>query len=1157
MGRCSYSCVVAPACSLLDRSAAHVCKHSHRRRLSPGVGCRSDTDADRTDDRATKPTLASDFCLVQISFENLLSDGSADFAQARPRMDHERHSPCALLTHNQIFLDFPVLFPAPLSFSCTSSSRSNGRVFEGVLVSAFVCTFQRCLRPPTLLPSHGAACDVPVTAQRSVLASSRGRKSRSAANESANELCHHSRQQSHGHRQTHRPHSVALLTRLHARQQPSRTMSQTQARARADATHAGAANRIMRQMQPLPPPPRSSVPPTAADSAAAVASAASASPTRLMLLGDGCAFGSWTDGCSLLLHPTMRTATLLLPDGSNLRILSATAPSASRVKLAQLLALRNMVETREAPALDVAQWTGATFTCERTFGDARWMLETTEQPDSGVQTDDAHEPLVLVPVKSLPDGSQRVEALGALSDPHSTDPRISLTLLPNGQMVRLRYPLLIHRRVKALAAEGAQGVRMEYTYADFQQLVPIAEVPPQWNLPLHSAMRASHVHAIAREEQRLASHDTTSADDERANRENAPHNATIDRSMRAADATNEKAMETLRLFGGGGDTATVTGESLMSPRSTQKLDVVMDLPMVRSLLPSSSRDGLSAPESSGLHWPDHAGLSVPLLHSLGDSLPRDEIVRAIWTTDALYFVLLSGTASASEGSASGTGMPSSDSDCGTAAGGTGASAGIPGVSVVCLVHVDQSALVLKENGFFEHFLEPLTPEDMRALAAAQATPQQGQGEAGKGDRYPTQPQLGSRKKIYAPRAVPAVHNASGLNIGELQYSLGRIAKLATRLANHARGVCEAREIQARQACRTMQTLLASTSVDSCLSSAQLQALRLDPSVVSRAAAREVVFSAAVIERSFMRGVGEFTAFKDGRIKVRFVDRCLLEMDAARAHANMLLPNGFSLALALPLASAEEETRYGRSYVAPALEFAAWAFQTPAQRLEQSRRDQMEREWMALQVEQTMRTMALARIRRGEDPNAGRITAENETMALTAGQQQQPLYLRSAPATPLPFSLRSPSESCAYLPEPDATAPLLALMPPAEVASAHCSPHAQRSQTATMTGALQPPGTTVLLSPHFSLLSPIAAAPSFAGTAADSSLSLTQTFSPSRLPPPSSSLRGMGAVAGSPDPTSSASVTGDLSFWIADLQARNRAMQQRLANTSRSIQACVQ
>ena len=55
--------------------------------------------------------------------------------------------------------------------------------------------------------------------------------------------------------------------------------------------------------------------------------------TRLLMLEDGSAFGQWSDGCSLLLHPQARTVTMLLPDGSTLRVLSSTVPSAAKPKL--------------------------------------------------------------------------------------------------------------------------------------------------------------------------------------------------------------------------------------------------------------------------------------------------------------------------------------------------------------------------------------------------------------------------------------------------------------------------------------------------------------------------------------------------------------------------------------------------------------------------------------------------------------------------------------------------------------------------------------------------------------------------------------------------------------------------------------------------------
>ena len=66
------------------------------------------------------------------------------------------------------------------------------------------------------------------------------------------------------------------------------------------------------------------------------------------------------------------------------------------------------------------------------------------------------------------------------------------------------------------------------------------------------------------------------------------------------------------------------------------------------------------------------------------------------------------------------------------------------------------------------------------------------------------------------------------------------------------------------------------------------------------------------------------------LRVRFVDRCLLELRSSRTEAVLLLPSGFPLQLALPLD--DGHSQYGM-YVHPALEFAHWAFQTPAQRLE--------------------------------------------------------------------------------------------------------------------------------------------------------------------------------------------------------------------------------
>ena len=576
-----------------------------------------------------------------------------------------------------------------------------------------------------------------------------------------------------------------------------------------------------------------------------------------MLLADGSAWGRWSDGCSLVLHPGMRTATLRAPDGSALALVSATAPSAARHKLAALLAFRNMTAAHEPPVLDKETWTGPTFTSNRPFSFARWSLQQETSPpfnpnaqqqqreggsgwglDGGVVNShshshshslsggDAQEP-VLVPVHHQADGSIVVEALDCGG-------RISLTLLANGQWVRLRFPLALGRTVSGSASsssaqgpgQGGQGqaildgsLAFEYLYADFAQLVPIAAVPPQWNLPLRSALKASHVQQIEAHERRL----------ERQQQQQQPQQQQADpaschsSSFSSADSDLDFPLD-------------------HAASSTSGMDVVMDLAAVRSLRPLGGGAG-------ELHWPGDSkpALSLALLHSMADSLPRAENIVCTWTHDALYWTFVSSapaaTAAAAAAAASGAGA------------GPGAEGPAAGVSVCVLIHEDQSCLVLKENGFFAHFLEPY-------LAAADGSDENADTTNGQQHWQPKQ-QLGSRKKVYAPGAVPGVHNASGLNLGEAQYELGRIGGYATRLREHALGVLQGRVLAEREVHRQLAGLAGGALV----TPHQRQALAaLDPAAVARAAQHEVLFSAAVHERCFQRNVGEFTAFKDGRIK---------------------------------------------------------------------------------------------------------------------------------------------------------------------------------------------------------------------------------------------------------------------------------------------------
>jgi hypothetical protein len=354
-----------------------------------------------------------------------------------------------------------------------------------------------------------------------------------------------------------------------------------------------------------------------------------------------------------------------------------------------------------------------------------------------------------------------------------------------------------------------------------------------------------------------------------------------------------------------------------------------------------------------------------------NSLPRGSIVRALWTPQALFWLTNEepppSTASSS---------PTADEQ--------------HQVSVCALIHVDQSCLILKSNGFFEHFLQPL-PEGGSALTATTSTtttPDDGstptpfvplhvQSEGG----------FSLRKKVYAARLVPRLHNGSGLNAHEVVYELGSIAEAMTRLADHAKGILDERQVQAQEAARLMRALHAegraqpggSSGGDNDLSissvvSASSSSIVLPPSElrslsgltaasIAASASREVVFSSRLVERSMVRSMGEFSAFADGRIKVRFVDRTLLELNTSRTEANMLLPNGMALSVTIPSA---EATKWEQDYLQPALQFARWAFLTPEQRLREQREEALRREKIEHEVQQARRALVLARIQRGED-----------------------------------------------------------------------------------------------------------------------------------------------------------------------------------------------
>ena len=87
-----------------------------------------------------------------------------------------------------------------------------------------------------------------------------------------------------------------------------------------------------------------------------------------------------------------------------------------------------------------------------------------------------------------------------------------------------------------------------------------------------------------------------------------------------------------------------------------------------------------------------------------------------------------------------------------------------------------------------------------------------------------------------------------------------------------------------------------------------------------------VLSAEIVEESAGEGsFAAFTAYADGRVRVKFADRTLLELRRDRRAARLLLPDGERVEV-----RASAPMRWG-SYVTAASEFGRWAFLTPEAR----------------------------------------------------------------------------------------------------------------------------------------------------------------------------------------------------------------------------------
>eukprot|EP01065_Artemidia_motanka_P005477 TRINITY_DN12637_c0_g1_i1.p1 TRINITY_DN12637_c0_g1~~TRINITY_DN12637_c0_g1_i1.p1 ORF type:complete len:465 (+),score=160.61 TRINITY_DN12637_c0_g1_i1:484-1878(+) len=105
----------------------------------------------------------------------------------------------------------------------------------------------------------------------------------------------------------------------------------------------------------------------------------------------------------------------------------------------------------------------------------------------------------------------------------------------------------------------------------------------------------------------------------------------------------------------------------------------------------------------------------------------------------------------------------------------------------------------------------------------------------------------------------------------------------------------------------------------------------------------------------VEGVGNFVALRDGRARVHYDDRCIVELrgDGEEATAEMLLPCGEKL-LVRPFSDEVMPSGAARDYAEGAVQFREWAFMTPAERIAQRRADQ-ERIAGWVQVMDTART----------------------------------------------------------------------------------------------------------------------------------------------------------------------------------------------------------
>jgi hypothetical protein len=212
--------------------------------------------------------------------------------------------------------------------------------------------------------------------------------------------------------------------------------------------------------------------------------------------------------------------------------------------------------------------------------------------------------------------------------------------------------------------------------------------------------------------------------------------------------------------------------------------------------------------------------------------------------------------------------------------------------VETLVHADSSALVLVGEDAPVQHLRPLLPQ-----------------------------------RSYAPGALPARPG----------YDLAAIGAAALRLWRHSRRV-RGQRAEGRTAASCNLELSASELREMQSRVVSMLPAGRAPFAVPRQALAPLpaalpALSSKVLAESVVGGVGRFTAFEDGRVRVHFFDRAIAQVPSRGDSCEVLLPDGDVAQVSVAAPAQSAGAARAQSYAHMAWQFRQWALSSPAERAE--------------------------------------------------------------------------------------------------------------------------------------------------------------------------------------------------------------------------------